>query len=140
MNTTDLQSGIMKTPWSTEEELYAYVSHKRTNMNWSWDDIKNTLIKEGLDEEHAESVISSLQEEEVKKANEPSKGKGTGTGTKIILSIFWAVVVVFFIKPIIMDWSPEYGRYILLVIIGIGINAIRNMSNSSAESTDKNQE
>lgn len=48
------------TPWTSDQEIYDYASHRKYNLGWDWNNIKDALIKEGLDADYAQAIIQNL--------------------------------------------------------------------------------
>ena len=90
METTSPFTG---TPWTSEDEIYDYVSNMRYVEAFDWDYIKDCLVDGGLESSYADAIIANMQDK-TGENSEDNAWKGTA---KIILAIlvfclgFWLV-------------------------------------------------
>lgn len=86
-----------------------------------WDEIVSMLTSEGLNADYAQAIVDNLKEETEKSSYAKSKNRKL---IVVALSVVWAIIAVFFIRPLSYMMSPEYGRYIFIGIVGIGLGII----------------
>ena len=122
MNTQDIGSQFIGTPWNNDQEIYNFASEKHDIMGWDWTRVKADLITKGLNEAYADAIIANLKEAETEDEGEKNKKKYISW----ILSALFAVVAYFILRPVAYGISPEYGRYILIGMIAAGLSLIRN--------------
>lgn len=109
------------TPWNSDQEIVDFALQKRNELGYEWEDVVSLLNSEGLDNDHAEAIISNLREqEEVSAKQDINERKWIAW----VLSFGWAILGVLFIRPLSYMISPEYGRFIFFAIIGLGLSFI----------------
>lgn len=57
-----LASPLEGTPWTTDDEIYEYASHRRYQLGWDWNDVKTDLVSRGLNGGYADAIIVNLME------------------------------------------------------------------------------
>lgn len=96
------------TPWKSDQEIYDFASHKRSDLGWEWPQVKAELVKQGLDPGYADAIIENL-EEAVTLPEPPTYLKGFVTG--LFSSVVIALLAVAFCMMIGKIW-------IWVIIIG----------------------
>ena len=109
------------TPWNSDQEIVDFALQKRNELGYEWEDVLSLLNSEGLDNDHAEAIISNLKEQEEVSAKQDINERKWVAG---VLSFGWAILAVLFIRPLSYMISPEYGRIIFIAIIGLGLSFI----------------
>ena len=132
MDATEFNSPFEGTPWNSDEEIYDFVSHKRNQIGHDWDEIHSFLTAEGLDGDYAHAIITNFQKQAVENQARTNR-KWIAGG----LAYLWAIVAVLFIKPISYTMSPEYGRYIFIGIIGVGLALINQYRKGELNHSEK---
>ena len=122
MNTQEIGSQFIGTPWKNDQEIYDFASERHDVMGWDWTWVKADLITKGLNEAYADAIIANLKEAETEDKGVKNKRKYISW----ILSALFAVVAYFVLRPVAYGISPEYGRYILIGMIAAGLSLIRN--------------
>ena len=122
MNTQEIGSQFIGTPWNNDQEIYNFASERHDIMGLDWDKVRVELISKGLNDSYADAIIANLM-------NVENEDKGTNNKRKYIswvLSALFAVVAYFILRPVAYGISPEYGRYILIGLIATGLTLIKN--------------
>lgn len=59
-NTFSGDSPFAGTPWNSDQEIYDYASNLRYNMGWTWENVKNSMVSQGLNSDYAEAIVNNL--------------------------------------------------------------------------------
>lgn len=124
MNTQEIGSKFIGTPWKNDQEIYDFASERHDIMGCDWNRIKAELIAKGLNVAYAEAIIDNLEVVETEEAGNDNKRKYISWG----LSILFAIIAGIILHPLAYGISSEYGRYILIAMIGVGLSFIRKYS------------
>lgn len=119
MITTEYASPFEGTPWNNDDEIYEFALHKRNQIGYDWEAIHSSLTAEGLNSDYAQAIIANLQEQENARRQSTERKWVAG-----FLSVLWAILSVYLIRPFAYSISPEYGCYIFIAIIGAGLTLI----------------
>ena len=122
MNTQEIGSQFIGTPWKNDQEIYDFASERHDVMGRDWNRVKAELIANGLNVSYAEVIIDNLKVVETEEAGNDNKRKYLSW----VLSALFAIVAYFVLRPIAYGISPEYGQYILIGMIATGLSLIRN--------------
>ena len=125
MNTQEIGSPFIGTPWNNDQEIYDFASERHDVMGWDWTRVKASLIANGLNDAYADAFIENLKVEEREESKKDNKRKYISWG----LSILFAFIAYLILRPLAYSMSPEYGRYILTAMIVIGLSFIRKYRN-----------
>ena len=90
-------------------------------MGWDWTRVKADLINKGLNDSYVDAIIENLKVVEKEETGNDNKRKYISWG----LSILFAFIAYLILRPLAYSMSPEYGRYILIAIIAVGLSFIR---------------
>lgn len=120
MSVIESNSPFEGTPWNSDQEIYDFASHKRSQLGHDWDEVHSLLTAEGLNHDYAGAIIANLKEQETFAKQDKKKRKWMAAG----LSILWAMIAVLFIRPISFMISPEYGQIIFIALVAIGLGII----------------
>lgn len=120
MEKTELNTPFTNTPWNDDQEIYDFASQKRYQMGHSWEEVHTFLAAEGLDPDYADAIIANMKEQEAITIQDRKKRKWISAG----LSIAWAIIAVLIFRPFSYMVSVEYGRYIFIGIMAVGLALI----------------
>lgn len=81
------------TPWSSDDEIYDYVIQRKYVDHWDWENVKESLMMEGLDGDYADAIIAYLQVEG-KKAKKSVRLKGT---LEVLLALVIGAVGIYIV-------------------------------------------
>ena len=122
MNTQEIGSQFIGTPWNNDQEIYDFAIERHDIMGWEWNRVRGELVSKGLNDTYADAIIANLKDVE----NEDEGIKNKRKYISWILSALFAVVAFFILRPVAYGISPEYGRYILIGLIAAGLTLIKN--------------
>lgn len=121
MENIELNSPFIGTPWKSDQEIYDFALEKRKIFECDWDEIESLLKSQDLDPDYAAAIVANLKEQEETLAPQDiKKRKWIAAG----LSVVWAIIAVLIVRPLAYMMSPEYGRYLFIGIIAIGLSLI----------------
>ena len=121
MNTTENGSQFIGTSWKNDQEIYDFARERHGVMGWDWTLVKADLINKGLNDSYADAIIENLKVVEKEETGNDNKRKYISWG----LSILFAFIAYLILRPLAYNMSPEYGRYILIAMIAVGLSFIR---------------
>ena len=122
MNTQEIGSQFIGTPWNNDQEIYDFAIERHDIMGWEGNRVRGELLSKGLNDTYADAIITNLKDVE----NEDEGIKNKRKYISWILSALFAVVAFFILRPVAYGISPEYGRYILIGLIAAGLTLIKN--------------
>lgn len=121
MNTQEIGSQFLGTPWKNDQEIYDFASERHDVMGWDWTRVKADLVANGLNAAYADAIIENLKVVEKEETGNDNKRKYISWG----LSILFAFIAYLILRPLAYSMSPEYGRYIIIAMIAVGLSFIR---------------
>ena len=122
MDAQEIGSQFIGTPWKNDQEIYDFASEKHDVMGWDWNRVKAELVSNGLNESYANGIIHNLKEADEEESKKDNKRKYISW----CLSLLFALIAIFVLRPLAYNISPEYGRYIFIGMIAAGLTIIRS--------------
>ena len=118
MNTQEIGSQFIGTPWVNDQEIYDFASERRDVMGWDWNRVKAELVAKGLSVSYADAIIENMKmAEEV--SNTP---KTSNMFLRYLGGVFLVIVISFVARLLIGPIYPGSEKFIGTAVALITFN------------------